>query len=120
MAEVQLPGDLLAYVERRPSKSVCAAEGIDRSKMELQIVSVLVRQGLTDDEIVCWVNDKRLPKHQEQKSASESWLHSLIKQARRSSEAYLSSRTDTNTHLRVIEIDHNRPRQYDSPVLPFH
>jgi hypothetical protein len=123
----RLPGHLARYRDERPSKRRREREGVDGSALELEIVSFLVRSGLTDDEIADYFERHRLPRYVEEKR-SRSWLASLIKTARRNQKRFAASRkrraaagADNTQTQRVIGIQHTPGggRAYASALLPF-
>lgn len=124
----RLPAHLARYRDERPSRSRRQSQGLDGSALELEIVSFLVRGGLTDDEIVDYFERYGLPRYVEEKR-SQTWLASLIATARENHERFLSSqarpetdeRTDDTHNTRVIEIQHTPApgRTYASAALPF-
>jgi hypothetical protein len=126
--DVQLPDDLASYQDQRPDVRQRRELGIDGSEMELRIVSILVRENFSDDEILVYFNAHQLPRHTEEKN--QSWLFSLIRTARASRDAYLETKTESRRYrdedevegqqqqtTRVIEIEHNR-RIYGFGQLP--
>jgi hypothetical protein len=126
--DLRLPAHLARYRNERPSRSRRRSRGIDGSALELEIVSILVRGGLTDEEIAEYFEDNDLPRYVEEKR-SQRWLGSLIATARRNRARFLSSqartgtreRTDDTHTKRVIEIQHTPDpgRTYASTALPF-
>jgi hypothetical protein len=128
--EPRLPARLARYRDRRPSRAQREAEGTDGSGTELEIVSALVREGLTDGEIADYFDRHALP-HYVEGGRSQSWLASLVKTARKNQESYLTSHpsrgadakkgTDSTQTERVIGIRHTPPpeRTYASALLPF-
>ena len=129
----RLPAHLARYRDGRPSKARRQREGTDGSALELEIVSFLVREGLTDGEIAGYFDRHRLP-HYVEEGRSQSWLASLIETARENRERYLASHPgkagtgagatkgahSTETE-RVIGIQHTpgAGRAYASALLPF-
>jgi hypothetical protein len=123
----RLPAHLARYRDRRPSRQQRRREGIDGSQMELEIVSLLVREGLRDGEIARYFDRNRLPRYLEE-GRSRSWLASLVKTARENQGRHLaSSPPEAGTAAgsreteRVIGIQHTPPpeRTYASAALPF-
>lgn len=124
-----LAGDLAAYVTRCPTAEMCKDEGISRSDMALKLVTVLLRQGWSAEEIIEYCKRVRLPRLEEE---GERWLRYLVSRAKTNIDAY-TNRTHGNADARDAvqgsslptpptcnkEIDHNPPRLYDSPVLRF-
>jgi hypothetical protein len=95
--------------------------------MELEIVSLLVRHGLSDAEIADYFEANSLPRYVEE-GRSRSWLASLIKTARRNQKDYAASRkrraaagADNTQTQRVIGIQHTpgEGRTYASALLPY-
>ena len=123
----RLPAHLARYRDERPSPARRRRQGIDGSALELEIVSVLVRAGLADEEISEYFESNGLPRYVEEKM-SRGWLASLIATGRRNQERFLASRpraatddTDDTQTKRVIGIRHtpDSGRAYASSVLPF-
>lgn len=123
--DVTLPADLASYRDHRPTKAERRKQKIDGSVMELRIVSALVRQKYSDEEIIGYFNDHQLPSYMET-GRGESWLRSLIKKAQKEEKAYRSQPESSPSippqPLRVVEKQHtpSKKRTYASPVLPFH
>jgi len=106
--DVVLPPDLARYRDKRPP-----AKGVDRSEMELRIVSALQRAGASDEEIFAYFDHYELPRYAEE-GRSRNWLQSLIKA---SNNTRKSKKTSTQP-LRVIENEHNPIKQsYADGVL---
>ena len=98
--DLRLPAHLARYRNERPSRSRRRSRGIDGSALELEIVSILVRGGLTDEEIAEYFEDNDLPRYVEEKR-SKRWLGSLIATARRNRARFLSSQARTGTSERT-------------------
>lgn len=104
---------LVAYRDRRPSKSERRSSKVDGSEMELQIVTALKRAGVTDEGVFAYFDHYRLPRYTEE-GRSRSWLQSLIKTAVESNRSYVSKGVngeDQQQHTRVIGSEHNRQKQ---------
>lgn len=125
-AHIQLPEDLQTYRDDCPDARRRQFLRIDGSENELRIVTILVRSGYTDEEVVDYFDAYELPRYSEEKKP-ERWLLSLIKTARSNIHMHQQSRNKTDCrdyeddgreeNIRVIESGHNQV--YGFGPLPY-
>ena len=96
LPNVHLPDDLRRYMASRPGKRDRAAEEIDGSSVEQEIVARLVNAGCSDGQIALFFDHHRLPRHMEEMRTRRGygWLAMGIASAR---EPVVSSPTPMRT-----------------------